>query len=110
MTTNKIYNGYAFTENEDEKAKSNRLAYKELCTKYKILKLSDLIHKSPTQEQLDENDIVYSRKAGYLHGEYILYKSQEGITDEELLLIFDGGNLCFGGIKEWGNHYRVSED
>lgn len=106
----RIYNGYAFSENEMEKAKINKEIYAELKDKYKILKVCDYDFKSPTQEQLNEYDIVYSRKACYLHGEYELYKSPENISLFELLLIFDGGNLCFGGSKICSNRYRVSED
>ncbi len=106
----RIYNGYAFSENEIEKAKINREIYAELKAKYKILKTNDYTFATPTEEQLRDNDIVYSRKACYLHGEYLLYKAPENITTAELLLIFDEGNLCFGGSWEYGNKYRVSED
>lgn len=96
MTKNKIYSKWAYTENEREKAVSNREAYKELKAKYKILKLSDYNHISPTQEQLESNDIVYSRKACYHHGEYRVYKKPKDLTNNEMALICDGGNLCFG--------------
>ena len=59
--------------------------------------------------KLDQNDIVYSRKACYAHGEYKIYKCPEEITLDELALICDGGNLCFGysGSKTF---LSVSED
>jgi D-alanine-D-alanine ligase-like ATP-grasp enzyme len=109
MIEKKVYNGWAFTENEKEKGKINREIYKELKEKYKILKTCDWDFRYPTQEELDENDIVYSRRACYLHGEYRLYKSPQNITEDELLLIFDEGNLCFGGRYN-GAYYYVSED
>lgn len=105
----KVYSSYAFEENEKEKMKINREIYNELKEKYKILKCSDIEHKEPTSEDLEQNDIVYSRKACYAHGEYKIYKCPEAVTVDELALICDGGNLCFGyrGNK---NFLSVSED
>lgn len=112
MTKSKIYVQWAFTENESEKAKSNRDAYNELKERYKILKLSDAYHSYPTQEQLDNNDIVYSRKACCRHGEYIVYKKPKGLTDDEMALICDYGlfNLCYGYSKMGPDGYYVFED
>lgn len=104
----RIYNSWAFSVNEGEKGRINRKIYLELKNKYKILQVFNF--DEPTEEQLSNNDIVYSRKACYLHGEYILYKAPSDITTDELLLIFDEGNLCFGGSKISSNRYRVSED
>lgn len=105
----KVYSSWAFTENEDEKMSINREIYNELQGKYKILKVSDANHRTPTEEELKSNDIVYSRKACYAHGEYRIYKCPEEVTLDELALICDGGNLCFGyrGSK---NFLSVSED
>ena len=105
----RVYSSWAFTENEKEKSKVNRDIYAELEKKYKILKVSDIDHKAPTTEELEQNDIVYSRKACYAYGEYKIYKCPEEVTLDELALICDGGNLCFGyrGNK---NFISVSED
>lgn len=102
----KIYNGYAFTENKREKAKINYEIYKELNGKYKILGMC----ARPSDEEIEENDIVYSRKACYGHAEYKVWKCPNEITINELLLIFDGGNLCFGGYRQSDNLYTVTED
>lgn len=104
-----VYNGWAFTENESEKGKINREIYKELQDKYKILKISDWKHESPTEEELEKNDIVYSREACYKHGEYKIYKCPEEVTLNELCLICDEGNLCFGGRGN-KNFINISED
>ena len=105
----KVYSSWAFTENEDEKRKINMQIYEELKEKYKILKVSDAKHRAPTKEELEKNDIVFSRKACYGHGEYRIYKCPDEVTLDELALICDGGNLCFGygGNK---NNLSVSED
>lgn len=102
----KIYNGYAFTENEREKAKINYEIYKELKGKYKIL----CTCARPLDAEEEANDIVYSRKACYGHAEYKVWKRPNEITVSELLLIFDGGNLCFGGYGRSDNSYIINED
>lgn len=102
----KIYNGYAFTENEREKAKINCEIYKELKGKYKMLGR----YVRPSNEEIEENDIVYTRKAGYAHAEYRVWKCPNEITLNELLLIFDDGNLCFGGYRQSDNSYIINED
>lgn len=106
MIERKVYNGYAFTENEREKAKINYEIYKELHSKYKIL----VTGSRPLDEELEENDIVYSRKACYGHADYRVWRCPEVLTINELLLIFDGGNLCFGGYRQSDNLYTVNED
>ena len=105
----KIYSSWAFTNNEEEKYKINKEILGELKNKYKICKVSDVYHKQPSQEQLDNNDIVYSREACYLKGDYRIYKCPEEITELEMALICDDGNLCFGytGHKR---HIEVFED
>lgn len=105
----KVYSSYAFKENESEMMNINRQIYEELKEKYRILKVSDIDHKAPTSEELEQNDIVYSRKACYAHGEYRIYKCPDEITLDEVALICDDGNLCFGyrGNKEF---LSVSED
>ena len=102
----KIYNGYAFTENEREKAKINYEIYKGLKSKYKIL----CTCARPLDKEIEENDIVYSRKACYAHADYKVWKCPNEITTNELLLIFDDGNLCFGGRCQGNNLYTVNED
>ena len=102
----KIYNGYAFTENEREKAKINYEIYKELKGKYKIL----CTCARPLDAEEEVNDIIYSRKACYRHAEYKVWKCPNEITVSELLLIFDGGNLCFGGYGKSDGSYIINED
>lgn len=105
----RVYESYAFTENEEEKMAINREIYSELQEKYKIIKVSDIEHRSPTEDELNNNDIVYSRKACYGHGEYRIYKCPKEVGLNELALICDRGNLCFGysGSK---NKLTVFED
>lgn len=101
----RVYESYAFSENEREKMRINMEILKELEEKYKILKVSDVDHKAPTENELNNNDIVYSRKACYKHGEYRIYKCPDEVTLDELALICDDGNLCFGYS---GSKYKLS--
>lgn len=116
MLEKKIYSSYAFSEGEHEKLAINREIYKELTEKYRIYhkeKWYDLPAKSKEDnmsEILESHDLVYTREAGYEHAIYRVLKKPENITDDELMLIFDGGNLCFGGSKISNNTYRISED
>lgn len=105
----KVYSSYAFEENEVEKMQINKTIYNELKSKYKIIKVSDIDHKEPSKEELEKYDIVYSRKACYAHGEYRIYKCPDEITLDEIALICDDGNLCFG-YKGNRNYLSVFED
>ena len=105
----KVYSSYAFEENEVEKMQINKTIYNELKSKYKIIKVSDIDHKEPSKEELEKYDIVYSRKACYAHGEYRIYKCTDEITLDEIALICDDGNLCFG-YKGNRNYLSVFED
>lgn len=104
-----VYENYAFTENEEEKAKINREIYSKLKEKYKILKVEEILRdksfRTPTEDELNNNDIVYSRKACYGHGEYKIFKCPEEVPLAELALICDGGNLCFGYS---GSKYKLT--
>lgn len=104
----RIYNGYAFSENELDKRDINYRIYRELTQKYKILYKNQ--YKQYTSEELATYDLIFTRSACYLHSTYTVLKKPENITDEELLLIFDKGNLCFGGRKISEDAYEVAED
>ena len=104
---NKIYNGYAFTENEAEKSKSNRQAYENLKEKYKVYR-SD-IRFTPEVNQ-DDYDVIIGRQAKYKHAEYNIIKNTPNLSTDELLLLCDNGRLCFGGRKVNDYILTVSED
>lgn len=103
----KIYNGWAFSENEDEKGKINYSIYQELTEKFKVYR-SDL--RFVPEVNLDDWDVVIGRKAEYLHATYNIIKNQPNLSTNELLLLCDGGNLCFGGHRIGDNQLYVSED
>lgn len=102
-----IYNGWAFTANEREKGKINREIHDELMKKYKIYR-HDL--RFIPDVDLEKYDVVIGREPGYAHSKYNIIKNGPNLSTDELLLICDGGNLCFGGSKISSNQLRVSED
>jgi len=115
----KVYDSWAFTENEQEKAKINKEIYDEICSKYKVLKVGpDAWGKNnepfsiPSAADLANNDIVYARRACYGRGEYRIYKSPDELSLDELALVCDHGNLCFGYAKYKATRtsIEISED
>lgn len=99
-----VYKSFAFKGDERKKLEINREIYEELKKKWKIL-------INPNDgEPFDDYDLVYRRKAAYHHGEYTILKNETNMTSDELALIFDGGNLCFGYKRERDNFYYVFED
>ena len=87
-----------------EERKNNGEIYKELIKKYKV-------YQGITKDiNFDDYDLVYEWEAGYNHAEYSIKKNKTNLTSDELALIFDGGNLCFGYIKQSDTYYYVFED
>mgnify|MGYP003622000688 CR=1 FL=1 len=99
----KIYAPWAYLENEFEKRDMNIAIYEELKAKYKIAdSFNALGHES-------EYDLIYSSESCYGHTVYTIIKNTTELTDEELALIFDRGNLCFG-FSTIGGHITVFTD
>ena len=97
----KVYPSWAFSENEKEKCDINHEIYKELCEKYKVSRYK--------VENLDDYDIVLDRTAGYNHSTYSVIKNNTQLSQDELALICDSGNLCFGYIMQ-GSAFYIFED
>ncbi|MFW6029550.1 MAG: hypothetical protein ACOCRO_04780 [Halanaerobiales bacterium] len=76
----RIYSAWAYSDNQNEKAKINREIYEEI--------------KDKAEVELIRN--------GYGHNEYRVVSNPENLTDKELALIADRGNLCFGFRKGAG--------
>lgn len=100
-----IYNSWAFTKDEAMKQDQNKLVYKDLVDKYKVCRYPE------GTTDYDEYDIVIRRTAEYLKSSYELLKCTPDLTEDEILLICDQGNLCFGGMYYSNSKiYRVWED
>lgn len=108
---NKIYSQWAYTENEREKARINREIYNELKRKHKVYIHGSKRHlKDKIDINFDEYDVVIGRNACYLHGEYMVHKNAPKLSNDELALLCDSGNLCFGYKKSGVNEFYVFED
>ena len=85
-----VYSNYAFSEDAKKKAELNRESYIRLKDKYKILKYSE-------QRDSEDFDIILRFCGPEYHSfSYIVEKNTPSLTDHELALICDNGNLCFG--------------
>lgn len=106
----KIYSPWAFTENEREKGLINIEIHAELKKKYKVFR-SDLKFNLVDGEDciFADYDVVIGRKPGYNHSIYCIHKNTPGLSNNELALLCDGGNLCFGYTIQSGLIW-VSED
>lgn len=92
MIEKKVYEDWAFSENEDEKARINMQIYKEICHKYRI-------SRSSYKCNFDDYDLVFDRIPGYNHSEYYIKKNDTDLTQDDIALVCDEGNLCFGYDK-----------
>lgn len=110
MVERKIYPEYAFTANEGEKARCNREIYNELKEKYKIYRRDTKMQLTDGEDcDFTQYDIVIGRSAGYNHALYRIYKNAPNLSKDELALICDCGNLCFGYTMQ-GELFYVFED
>ncbi len=95
-----INSSWAFSQNADEKRKTNIETYKELKEKYKIAHGTRIYNSETKQiEDINENDfdvIVSVESNGYAHTKYKVIKNEPNLNMRELALICDEGNLCFG--------------
>lgn len=105
----KIYNGYAFSENELLKRDMNMKIHDQLIAGHRIYR-SDNGRLEMHEDDFINYDIIIERSPGYNHAVYNVLKNSPMLSDDELMLICDGGSLVFGGIKMYGSTYRISED
>lgn len=109
-----VKRGYAFSENEREKAKVVRKRFDVLNKSYRIGKTNSFALEKMTADELntelDKFDLFISREPKYHHSIHTVLKNNTDLTHEDILIICDSGNLCFGGSYEGGNKYRISED
>lgn len=93
--TNKIYSDYAWEKEDLEKGKQNRKTYEELKSLYNIAESYN--YDKMSDEEKEKVDIVFSiDQNGYASTVYYIEKNRPNLTNLELALICDKGNLCFG--------------
>ena len=83
----KVYSSWAFSANEDEKARINSELYEELKDKAEI----------------EHVGVSYGSSI------YVVISNPCQLSDDELALIADEGNLCFGYRSE-GNRIIIYTD
>lgn len=109
-----VKKGYAFSGNEREKSKAVHERFSELTKKYSIGKTNSFSLKKMTEKELEAEmekfDIFISREPKYHHSIHTVLKNNTDLSNEDMLIICDSGNLCFGGPYEGHNQYRISED
>lgn len=102
-----VYKSYAFTENEREKAKSNRARYEEIKSKWNILCRGYAGIREA--EDLTIYDLIIVRKPEYHHSICKVIENKTDLTQDEIALVCDGGNLCFG-YRMQGEDFYIFED
>ena len=102
---NRVHSSYAFTENEREKAKENRATYEEIKKKWRVL----VREYFEDGADFRDYDLVISRKPKYCHSECTVLKNNTDLTEIEIALVCDGGNLVFG-YRLQGKTYYINED
>ena len=102
MIEKKVYPNWAYTENQYEKRDINIEIYEGLKKKYKINECAS--------ENIEEYDIAFEFNGfGYANKSFKILSNKAGLSSDELALIADDGNLCFG-YKRTGNIIKIYID
>ena len=99
----KVYPSFAFSADEQEKSKINYEIYKELCENYKFLRTCSDNH------DVNDYELVMRIVPKYNSFDAVVVKNTTTLSDDEIALIADTGNLCFGYSKR-GNTYTIWTD
>ena len=110
MLEKKIYKGYFMSPYEKEIDNINKTIHDELYSKYKVLRITRLLSKIPTEEELNNYDFIYCEHDTYTctYDNYEIFKKPKELTDDEIALIL--GNLMFGYSKDAENLYSIYND
>lgn len=107
MIEKKVYPGWAFSKDYENLSKINSEIYKELTSKYKISVTSKRFKPSALSFQpIDFNkyDLIYDQENILLSPpgtrRFFIRKRNTALSDDEIALILDEGNLCFGYRKQ----------
>lgn len=104
MIEKKIYPCWAFQENGKKKYEINLQIYEDIKNKVEFVR-----DNKPTEKQLKEKAWIEYRNSGYAHKAYLVLSNPENLSNDELALICDSGNLCFG-YRTSGNVIKIHTD
>jgi hypothetical protein len=97
MLERKVYSGWAYKDNADEKARINRELYAELEHKIKRCYVNPRTRLLDcTSEDMEKYCCFISEGHGYANIRYRILSNPYNLSNDELALVCDGGNLCFG--------------
>lgn len=97
MLERKVYSAWAFDRDGVDKANINRQIYEQLEPKVKWCYIDYHTKKSNYSiEDLHEYCCIENAGHGYGNTKYRILSNPYGFNKDELALICDAGNLCFG--------------
>lgn len=108
----KIYAGWMYSEDAEQKQEFNRCIYNELLEVYSVAR--EIVEYDANTRQFvpvnfDEYDIVLDPRPCYAHVEYRIAKNDTDLDETELALICDHGNLGFGYTTKDNDIYVFTE-
>ena len=105
MINRKVNVEWAFSPDGQELSAENNEIYNELRPYTKIIGYNE----SPTPEELNKFVCYEYAGTGYANQQYHILSNPHNFTSDELALICDRGNLCFG-YRRMGNTITVYTD
>ena len=78
---------------------ANRVRYKRLRQEYRVATPSLTYFMEHRQEMLKQYDVIITPDDGHRVGEarYYVQLNRYALSNNDLLLLADSGNLCYGG-------------
>ena len=97
MLERKVYSGWAYKDNADEKARINRELYADIAPKIKMCYVNPKTRLLDcTSEDMEKYCCITVDGHGYGTTKYRVLSNPHKLNKDELALACDGGNLCFG--------------
>ena len=97
----KIIYGYGISQEQRE---INNKIYNELYPLFKYVKNNDY-----SNEDLSKYVIFSDLGCGYANHRYCVHSNPYNLSDDEIALVLDGGNLCFG-YRRIGDVFTIYTD
>ena len=101
IMSRKIIYGYGISQ---EQRKINNKIYKELYPMFKYVKNNDY-----SNEDLSKYVVFSDLGYGYANHSYRIHSNPYNLSDDEIALVLDGGNLCFG-YRRSGDVFTIYTD